>query len=221
MNIFDIIGPVMIGPSSSHTAGACLSWDGGHQGHEQRKAPGRDGGTVRFLARTYRAMAPTGHCWPACWLPQLFLRNPQHLQDCGPGRRYLPLHSKGYPQHPSQYGPDHGDRCERHQMHGTGGQHRRRQHPGGLHQRHERWDFTHEHNTILVPHYDRPGVIAAVTNIMWQKYKDVNIGNLLSCPVKGGIAMMTIEIDGMPPAGMIDDIRSVQNVTNVILIRAI
>ena len=23
MNIFDIIGPVMIGPSSSHTAGAC------------------------------------------------------------------------------------------------------------------------------------------------------------------------------------------------------
>ena len=31
----------------------------------------------------------------------------------------------------------------------------------------------------------------------------------------------TVEIDGMPPAGMIDDIRSVQNVTNVILIRAI
>lgn len=83
-------------------------------------------------------------------------------------------------------------------------------------------DFTGEHNTILVPHYDRPGVIAAVTNIMWQKYKDVNIGNFkLSRPVKGGIAMMTIEIDGMPPAGMIDDIRSVQNVTNVILIRAI
>ena len=23
MNIFDIVGPVMIGPSSSHTAGAC------------------------------------------------------------------------------------------------------------------------------------------------------------------------------------------------------
>ena len=23
MNVFDIIGPIMIGPSSSHTAGAC------------------------------------------------------------------------------------------------------------------------------------------------------------------------------------------------------
>ena len=28
MNVFDIIGPVMIGPSSSHTAGAPLSGHG-------------------------------------------------------------------------------------------------------------------------------------------------------------------------------------------------
>ena len=83
-------------------------------------------------------------------------------------------------------------------------------------------DFTGERNTILVPHYDRPGVIAAVTNIMWQKHKDINIGSFrLTRPVKGGIAMMTIEVDGMPPADVIDAIRSVQYVTNVILIRAI
>ena len=83
-------------------------------------------------------------------------------------------------------------------------------------------DFNGEHTTILVPHYARPGVIAEVTNIMWQKYKDVNIGNFkLSRPVKGGIAMMTIEIDGMPPEGMIEDIRTVKNVTNVFLIRSI
>ena len=25
-SVFDIIGPVMIGPSSSHTAGACSNW---------------------------------------------------------------------------------------------------------------------------------------------------------------------------------------------------
>ena len=43
----------------------------------------------------------------------------------------------------------------------------------------------------------------------------------LSRPVKGGIAMMTIEIDGMPPEGMIEDIRTVKNVTNVFLIRSI
>lgn len=33
--------------------------------------------------------------------------------------------------------------------------------------------------------------------------------------------MMTIEIDGMPPEGMIEDIRTVKNVTNVFLIRSI
>jgi len=32
---------------------------------------------------------------------------------------------------------------------------------------------------------------------------------------------MTIEIDGMPPADVIETIRSVQYVTNVVLIRAI
>ena len=32
---------------------------------------------------------------------------------------------------------------------------------------------------------------------------------------------MTIEIDGMPPKGMIEDMRQIKDVTNVILIRAI
>jgi len=32
---------------------------------------------------------------------------------------------------------------------------------------------------------------------------------------------MTIEIDGMPPQGMTDDLRNIDNVSNVMLIRAI
>lgn len=83
-------------------------------------------------------------------------------------------------------------------------------------------DFTGEHNTILVLHYDKPGLIAAVTNLMREKYSEVNIGNFrLTRPVKGGEAMMTIEIDGMPPQGMIDEMRELQNVINVVLIKAI
>ena len=85
-----------------------------------------------------------------------------------------------------------------------------------------RVDFTGERNTILVMHYDKPGLIAAVTNLMAEKYRDVNIGNFrLSRPVKGGEAVMTIEIDGMPPKGMIEDIKGIRDVTNAILIRAI
>ena len=29
MNIFDILGPIMVGPSSSHTAGAVKNWKSG------------------------------------------------------------------------------------------------------------------------------------------------------------------------------------------------
>ena len=85
-----------------------------------------------------------------------------------------------------------------------------------------RVDFTGEHNTILVLHKDRPGLIAAVTNLMKDKYKEVNIGNFrLTRPVKGGEAVMTIEIDGMPPKGMIEEMRKIDNVFNVILIRTV
>jgi L-serine dehydratase len=82
-------------------------------------------------------------------------------------------------------------------------------------------DFTGERNTILVLHYDKPGLIAAVTNLMAEKYKDVNIGNFrLTRPIKGGEAMMTMEIDGMPPQGMIDEMNHIKNVINILLIRA-
>lgn len=83
-------------------------------------------------------------------------------------------------------------------------------------------DFTGERNTILVMHKDRPGLIASVTNLMADKYRDVNIGNFrLTRPVRGGEAVMTIEIDGMPPEGMIEEIRNLADVMNVILMRAL
>ena len=83
-------------------------------------------------------------------------------------------------------------------------------------------NFTGECNTIMVLHKDRPGAIADVTNLMREKYNKVNIGNFrLDRPTKGGDAMMTIEIDGLPPEGMIEDMRKIPYVSNVMLIRAI
>ena len=43
MDIFDILGPVMVGPSSSHTAGAAR------------------------IGSMARATAPTVRWWPDCW----------------------------------------------------------------------------------------------------------------------------------------------------------
>ena len=81
-------------------------------------------------------------------------------------------------------------------------------------------DFSGESNTLLVMHQDRPGVIAAVTNLMREEYAELNICNFhLSREHRGGDAIMTIESDNLPPAQLIQDIRKLKYVTNALLIR--
>jgi L-serine dehydratase len=71
-------------------------------------------------------------------------------------------------------------------------------------------------------HQDKPGVIAAVTQLMHFEYADLNISNFhLSRKSKGGDAIMTIEIDGQPPAELVPAIREIQYVSNAILVRRI
>ena len=83
-------------------------------------------------------------------------------------------------------------------------------------------NFTGENNTILVMHQDTPGVIANVTNLMYWRYGNLNIGNFrLSRVERGGTALMTIELDELPPDQLIEDIRKMDHIYNVLLIRAI
>ena len=83
-------------------------------------------------------------------------------------------------------------------------------------------EFNGENSTILVTHWDKPGVIAAVTQLMHWEYADLNISNFhLSRQSKGGEAIMTIEIDGQPPEDLIAAIRKIEHVSNAILIRRI
>ena len=71
-------------------------------------------------------------------------------------------------------------------------------------------------------HQDKPGVIAAVTQLMHFEYEDLNIATFhLTRESRGGNAIMTIEIDGQPPEALIGAIREIQFVTNAILIRRI
>ena len=54
------------------------------------------------------------------------------------------------------------------------------------------------------------------------EYADLNIATFhLNREAKGGEAIMTIEIDGQPPEGMISEIRQINHVSNAILIRRI
>jgi len=222
MNIFDIIGPIMIGPSSSHTAGAVRLG-----GVANKVLEGAEPAEVNIelagsFAKTYK-----GHGTDRALLAGIMgyhsdseeIRNIFALATAKNIKyKFLPTTIPG--AHPNTARihvlAKNGTECTV-QGASIGGGNIQIDYINGL-----SVNFTGSCNTILVLHKDRPGAIADVTNLMRIKYGHVNIGNFnLTRPVKGGDALMTIEIDGLPPQGMTDDLRRIENVSNVMLIQAI
>lgn len=219
MNVFDIIGPVMIGPSSSHTAGAVRLGRVAWKLLEERAVKAEIQLSGSF-AQTYRGhgtdKALVGgimgmHTYDEKIRDSLELARQQGLeysfQVCEiPGA------------HPNTariiLEGEHGARVE---VVGAsiGGGNILVTEINGM-----AVSFTGQHNTLLVLHYDKPGTIAAVTNFM--AYSEVNIGNFrLTRPKKGGEAVMTIEVDGDVSDSLINSLRILPNVINVVLVRTV
>lgn len=222
MNVFDIIGPIMIGPSSSHTAGAVRLGQVANKvlgGAEPQDIKIELSGS---FAKTYK-----GHGTDRALLAGIMgyhsyseeIRNIFELADAKNIKyQFIPTNiPDAHPNTARIYVlAKNGTSCT---VEGAsiGGGNIKIDFINGL-----KVNFTGECNTIMVLHKDRPGAIADVTNLMREKYNKVNIGNFrLDRPTKGGDAMMTIEIDGLPPEGMIEDMRKIPYVSNVMLIRAI
>ena len=222
MNVFNIIGPVMIGPSSSHTAGAC------RLGRVVNKII--DGGIVREVkiqlsgsfARTYRGHGTdrailAGIMGYHSWDTQI--RDAMKIADQR-GIRYSFIPEDIPGAHPNTARISYV--CEDGKTGVVEGAS-----IGGGNIRVDRIDgmdvsFTGESNTLLVLHKDTPGVIANVTNLMYWRYSDLNIGNFhLSRKERGGTALMTIEIDQLPPEQLIEDLKKMDNTYNALLIRAV
>lgn len=222
MNVFDIIGPVMIGPSSSHTAGAVRLGEVANKvldGAEPTEVKVELSGS---FAKTYK-----GHGTDRALLAGIMgyhsdseeIRNifaladakgikyefiPTNIPDAHPNTARIYVKAKNGAECTVEGASIGGGNIQIHSINGL------------------KVNFTGDHNTIMILHKDRPGAIADVTNLMREKYSHVNIGNFrLDRPEKGGDAMMTIEIDGLPPKGMIEDMRKIPMVSNVMLIRAI
>lgn len=222
MNIFDIVGPVMIGPSSSHTAGAVRLGRVVNKLIDNRKLKKVDIVLSGSFARTYK-----GHGTDRALLAGIMgyrsdspeIRDALRIAaDRGIEYSFSTCDIKG--AHPNtsriRYYLDDGTEGE---MQGAsiGGGNILVNSIGGL-----SVDFNGENTTILVMHKDKPGVIAAVTNLMHWEYEDLNIANFhLSRQEKGGDAVMVIEIDGNPPDELVREIRGIEHVYNAILIRRI
>ncbi len=222
MNVFDIIGPVMIGPSSSHTAGAVRLGRVANKLIDRRPLERVEITLSGSFARTYK-----GHGTDRALLAGIMgyhsyspeIRDALTLAEKRGIRFSFLCHDiKG--AHPNtaliRYFLADGEEGEM-QGASVGGGNILVKSVNGMNV-----EFTGENNTILVMHRDQPGVIAAVTQLMHFEYAGLNISSFhLSRQRKGGDAIMTIEIDGQPPEQLIPALRKISYVDNAILVRKI
>ena len=220
MNIFDIIGPVMIGPSSSHTAGAV------RLGRVANKLiAGRPLREVEITLSGSFAQTYKGHGTDRALMAGIMgyhsyspeIRDALEIaRERGIAYAFVKEDIKGAHPNTARIRYVTADGAEGSvQGASVGGGNILVNRIDGM-----EVHFTGENHTILVMHKDVPGVIASVTQVMHWEYADLNISNFsLSREEKGGSAIMAIEVDTQPPEDLLAKIRAIDNVTNAILVR--
>ena len=216
MNIFDIIGPVMIGPSSSHTAGAVrIGLVAGRILGERAEIA--DIGFSGSFAQTYR-----GHGTDKAVIAGILgiSQDDERVRNS----LLLALESRlEYHFHEIRLSHAHPNTALVHligesgaectvQGSSIGGGNILITHINGMNT-----EFTGQNDTLIIPHNDNPGAITAVTSLVANT--GINIGNFrLHRPKKGFTAVMTIEVDGNLTPEIIDEIRSLQDVISVLFL---
>jgi len=211
-SVFDIIGPVMIGPSSSHTAGAARI------GRVARELFGREPkwANIYFygsFAKTYK-----GHGTDVAIVGGLldFDTFDERIIDSinianSKGMKIEFFEEEAITDHPNtariHLGDDKGDlelvgisigggKIEITELNGF------------------ELKLSGHHPAILVVHNDRFGAIANVSNILAKH--EINIGHMeVSRKEKGKIALMVIEVDQNIEQHIIDEITNLPNILQV------
>jgi len=217
MNVFDIVGPVMIGPSSSHTAGAVrIGYVAGLLlGKPAVKAEIHLHGS---FAKTYK-----GHGTDKALIAGILgmmpddprIRNspllaveaglavtiiPDSIPGAHPNTARIILTSAEGGQMSVQGSSIGGGNILINQINGLP------------------VEFSGQSDTLIVLHRDIAGVIAEVSQYLGER--GINISNFrLSRSEKGGIAIMTIEVDGKVEPSMNEHISGMPNILRSIALR--
>ena len=218
ISVFDVLGPNMIGPSSSHTAGACV------MANLARKMLGAPLESVDFtlygsFAKTYR-----GHGTDRALLGGMmgFQTDDTRIRDSfkiaeerGIGFRFIPNETE------TDVHPNTAD------MHMVGTDGRimdvRGESLGGGKVRISRIngvdvDFSGEYSAVIVIQQDRPGVVAHITKVLSDR--NVNIAFMrLFREAKGHTAYTIVESDGRLPEDAADRLRENQYVQDVMVVQ--
>lgn len=215
MNILDIIGPVMVGPSSSHTAGAARI------GYVARKLLAAEPVSAQItlygsFARTYR-----GHGTDKALIAGILGMKPddERLPDSLEIAKERSVDFSFRVQESEPGIHPNTARIDLAAADGStvsvegasvGGGNILITHLNGMES-----VFTGSANTLIIPHHDEPGVIAVVAQTL--ALYNVNIGNFRQTRArKGAMAMMTIEVDSDVPRECIELLRKQPHIAHVV-----
>lgn len=213
MNIFDIIGPVMVGPSSSHTAGAVKI------GYVSRKllgepikevsillygsflATGRGHGTDRAIVAGLLGMLPDDDRVPYS-MEEAEKQNVKvtfgeaTLKEAHPNSVVLQMKGKSGRELEVVAASLGGGRIKICMIDGLDA------------------NFTAEHPTLIVHNLDQPGHVAEVTSML--SHKAINIATMqLYRDGRGGNAVMILECDKEIPEEAIKWLEHLEGVNKV------
>lgn len=213
MNLFDILGPVMVGPSSSHTAGAVRI------GYVTRKllgeapasaeiflhgsfaATGRGHGTGKALAAGLLGMKPDD-----IRIPQSFALAEQAglslrlgtvtLRNAHPNTALLRVTGVSGRKLEVVASSPGGGRIRVCRVDGI------------------ETDFSGDYPTLIVHNLDRPGHVAAVTGILSRS--GINIAYMqLNRNIRGGYAVMVLECDQAIPKGLLEELENMDGIIKI------
>jgi L-serine dehydratase len=219
MNVFDIIGPVIIGPSSSHTAGAVRI------GKVTRRL--LDEEVVKAVIQLHGSFADTykGHGTDNALIGGLMgfstdderIRNSKELAKKA-GLVYRLETVSLQEAHPNTAVIEAEGRSGRKVAvmgASVGGGNIVIQKINGINV-----EFDGQYHSLIVNHMDKPGVIAFVTGRVGQS--QINIAGMRDYrSSRGGEAIMVIETDQEVDAGTVFDIKNNSNITTAIYIEKI
>ena len=193
INIFDMMGPVMVGPSSSHTAGAARIGNMGRTllGEEVARADiglygsfaetGYGHGTDRALLAGLLGMKPDDLRIPNAYeeanrAGMAYSFRTVELRDAHPNTALLELTGKSGKKLTLQASSIGGGAIVVNKIDGID------------------VNFTGDFNTLIVRNHDESGSVAAITSILSQVH--INVANMsVNRHRRGGDALMVIETD--------------------------
>lgn len=216
MHLFDIIGPVMIGPSSSHTAGAARI------GRVTRMLLGED--VARAEIKFHGSFAKTweGHGADRAVIGGLLnlrvdderLRTSRALADeMGMAYRISAIHLRD--AHPNTVIIDAVGKSGATvsvQAASVGGGSVRVQYLNGM-----EVGFSGERTTLVIQHLDTPGVIAKVSRVLADAKMNIATMKVFR-EEAGGRAIMALELDSMPDEQLVATLRGTGAIRSVTLL---